>query len=525
MAREALHVGDHDAVGVLAEDLAQRVDLGGGAAAAGRRVGLVGDEHGLRRDVLPAHAARLGLLHELLHHPADVLHVEPGPVERGVRGHRPEHLADRREPALAGGLGALHHEAGGAHADDHAVTALVERQRRVLDHLVGRRRAGRQEAGADPAQHRVRGRVVGGHDQHPAAAPGADPVLRERDRLRRARAGGVDLGVRPARPDQLGELRVAHREDPEEEPAVERVRLLLELASEVVDAPLDLVEHHGIGAVVVEHPRAQRVERGQALAAHVIRGVPRHLVGHLLQAGEGRGEDHAGVVAQLVRKRPAVGELRARGGGLVAQHERDARVAERVDARGDRQLGVAPERGQPVLVDAELLDGVERAGAPGELDHVVEPVDRLERGAAVVALDQPRDVLVEHLAAQAARDHVDSLLAVEQARDVGVVEQPLGAREPERRAGDDHRLGRRQPVALGAHQPRPRSRTRRTAEVAVRRSSRPAHRSGRGRRRSRPEPPCVAAARLRPRAAAAASRATGSRPRQGPRPRGRRGHC
>ena len=231
-------------------------------------------------------------------------------------------------------------------------------------------------------------------------------------------------------------------------------------ALEVVDAPLDLVEHHRIGALVVEHPGAQRLERGQALAAHVIRGVPRHLVGHLLQAGERRGEDHAGVVAQLVRKRPAVRELGALGRGLVAQHERDARVAERVDAGGDRQLGVAPERGQPFLVDPELLDRVERAGAPGELDHGLEPVDRLERGAAVLALDQPRDVLVEHLAAQAARDHVDSLLAVEQARDVRVVEEPLGAGEPERRAGDDHRLGRSAPspsVARG-------TRARRTAD-------------------------------------------------------------
>ena len=110
---------------------------------------------------------------------------------------------------------------------------------------------------------------------------------------------------------------------------------------------------------------------------------------------------------------------------------------------GDRQLRVVPERGQPFVVDPELLDRIERAGAARELDHRVETVDRLERGAAVVALDQPRDVLVEHLAAQPAGDHVDALLAVEQPRDVRVVEEPLGAGEPERRAGDDHRLGRR----------------------------------------------------------------------------------
>ena len=161
----------------------------------------------------------------------------------------------------------------------------------------------------------------------------------------------------------------------------------------------------------------------------MIRGVARHLVGHLLEAGERRCVDHPGVVPQLVGERPAVGKLGALGRGLVAQHERDPGVAKRVDAHGDRQLRVAPERGQPLVVDAELLDRVERAGTPGELDHGLEAVDRLELGAAVVALDQPRDVLVEHLAAQAARDHVDSLLAVQEPADVRVVEQPLGARE------------------------------------------------------------------------------------------------
>ena len=220
---------------------------------------------------------------------------------------------------------------------------------------------------------------------------------------------------------------MAHREHPEEEAAVEGVRLLLERALEVVNAPLDLVEHHRIGALVVEHPGAQRFERGQALAPHVVRGVARHLVGHLLEAGERRGVDHPGVVAHLVRERPTVRELRALGGELVSQHERDAGVAERVDAGGDRKLGVAPERGQPFVVDPELIGRIERARPRRELDHGLETVDRLERGAAVLPLHQPRDVLVEHVAAQAAWDDVDPLLAVEQPGDVGIVEEPLGA--------------------------------------------------------------------------------------------------
>ena len=55
-----------------------------------------------------------------------------------------------------------------------------------------------------------------------------------------------------------------------------------------------------IGIAVVEHPRAQRFERRHALAAHVIGRVALDLV-DLLEAGERGGEDHAGVVAQLVR--------------------------------------------------------------------------------------------------------------------------------------------------------------------------------------------------------------------------------
>ncbi len=78
---------------------------------------------------------------------------------------------------------------------------------------------------------------------------------------------------------------------------------------------------------------------------------------------------------------PAVGQLRPRAGRLVVLDERDTRVAQRIDARGDRQLRVAAQGGEALAVDAELLHQVERAGAGSELDDLVEPVDRLERGA------------------------------------------------------------------------------------------------------------------------------------------------
>ena len=200
------------------------------------------------------------------------------------------------------------------------------------------------------------------------------------DGLRRARARGVDLRVRPARADQLGELRVAHREHPEQEAAVERVGA----------PPRSAARRRGCGARPRRAPRrrcrswssmrvAQRLERGQALAAHVVGRLASDLVGHLLEAREGRGEDHPGVVAQLVGQRPAVGQLRARGRRLVAQDERDAGVAQRVDARRRSRAGCRA-RARPAR-SASTPNSSARSNAPArrrELDDVVGLVDRLE---------------------------------------------------------------------------------------------------------------------------------------------------
>ena len=80
----------------------------------------------------------------------------------------------------------------------------------------------------------------------------------------------------PARADQLGELRVAHRQHAEQEAPVERrTARSSSWRLEVVDAAVDLGEHDGVGAVVVEHARAQRLQRGQALAAHAVGRVAR----------------------------------------------------------------------------------------------------------------------------------------------------------------------------------------------------------------------------------------------------------
>ena len=82
-------------------------------------------------------------------------------------------------------------------------------------------------------------------------------------------------------------------------------------------------------------------------------------------------------------------------------HQRDPGVAQRVEAGADGQPGDASSAGIAVGVDAELVAEVERTGAAGQLDHIVGAVDRLEAPLAVVALDQPGDVLVEDRVAEA----------------------------------------------------------------------------------------------------------------------------
>ena len=260
---------------------------------------------------------------------------------------------------------------------------------------------------------RVRGGVVGGHDQHPAAAPGADPVLGERDRLRGARAGGVDLGVRPARPDQLGELRVAHREDAEEEPAVEGVRLLLELA----------LAGRGCAARPRRAP-PDRCRRGRASwrAATRARRGARGACGPWCSApprrrsprGRGRPRRRSPRCRRAARPEATSGRAAWCPWSWSCSAARAGCPASR-SASMPAAIASCVSRPSAASRSSSTPNSSTRSNAParaGELDHVLEVVDRLERGAAVVALDQARDVLVEHLAAQAARDHVDDLLAV-----------------------------------------------------------------------------------------------------------------
>ena len=117
---------------------------------------------------------------------------------------------------------------------------------------------------------------------------------------------------------------------------------------------------------------------GQLLAAGMIGEIARHDFRIRVVTGKGRAEDHAGIVPHSVGQSPALGQLRAFAGGLVAHDQRDAGITQSVDSGGDGQAGHPIEGRQVFGGNAELAFQVESAPAPGQLDDIRYVVDGLE---------------------------------------------------------------------------------------------------------------------------------------------------
>ena len=108
MAGKTLGVGDDDLIRGVAEDATQSVDLCRGASASRWRVGLVGNEDRMRRDLMTFNAAvRFGLRDQVLHDLADVVDIETRAMESAIRRHRAQHFTDGLDAAFARGLCAL----------------------------------------------------------------------------------------------------------------------------------------------------------------------------------------------------------------------------------------------------------------------------------------------------------------------------------------------------------------------------------------------------------------------------------
>ncbi len=128
-----------------------------------------------------------------------------------------------------------------AHAHDQAVPPAIEGSGGLFDDFICGGRSAGQEAGAKPADQMIGGDIVCRDDDHPAATSGADPVLRQADGMTGGCARGVDLRVGSAGADELGELRMSHRQGLEQEAAIEDVRVLLNLRAQILDLADDFL--------------------------------------------------------------------------------------------------------------------------------------------------------------------------------------------------------------------------------------------------------------------------------------------
>ena len=215
--------------------------------------------------------------------------------------------------------------------------------------------------------------------------PALDPVLRHREGLGGAGARRVQLGVRAAGADDLRELRVTHGEDPEQETAIEHVRVSLDLGLQGGDAAVEL-GHRGRGSAAV---------RAHHAGPHRLAGRPTARVGPCPCSTRGHSRRRrrcpgkadakmtAGVVAQVVGQAPPLGQPGSEVGGLVVLDQRDAGVVEGIEAGRDRHARRSLEGRGPIGVDAELADRVERLGPGRELDDIGSVVDGLEAAAPV----------------------------------------------------------------------------------------------------------------------------------------------
>ncbi|MCG3121496.1 MAG: hypothetical protein ALAOOOJD_04614 [bacterium] len=233
MAGVAFGISDDNLIGGVTKHRAQCIHFRRGAAAARRCIRFVRNKHGLSRNLITIDAPlcfRLG--NQLLHHLANVIDIKTAAVKSAVGGNRAEHVANGLNAAFARRLRTFNDQRRSAHADDQAVAPAVERRRGLFNNFIRGRGAGSEKTGAKPLHQIIGSHVVGRDDDHAAAAAALNPILRERNRLRRAGTGAIDLRVRPARADVFGKLRMSHRQHAEQKTAIKMIRFLFHFSAQ-----------------------------------------------------------------------------------------------------------------------------------------------------------------------------------------------------------------------------------------------------------------------------------------------------
>ncbi len=129
-------------------------------------------------DLAPVDAVSLlGRGDHLVHHRADVVHIEAGAVERAVGHVGGQNLSDAAHAARANRVLGFHDESACTHAEDHPVAPSIEGQRSARDLGLGGGCPGREEPRAFLPEHRVAGHIIGGDDDDAVAASRTDPVF------------------------------------------------------------------------------------------------------------------------------------------------------------------------------------------------------------------------------------------------------------------------------------------------------------------------------------------------------------
>ena len=248
--------------------------------------------------------------------------------------------------ALANSIFGFDNQCARAHAHQHAVAATIERQGRTLDDVLRRGSARGHKPRTHPFHQVVRSEVVSADHDHAPAASQANPVLGDRNSRRGRRASRVDLCVGSANTKHFGELGVAHRQRMKDKTPIE-------------------------------------LKFGLLLARFI---ETRDFVGEVVEAREGRGEDHAGLVGHGQWQTPAVRQVAASGGASVVAHKRNTSVAQGLDASGNGERRRDIEGLATLLGHTEFLGQIEGALAPSQTDNLVGRLDGLQAWLADLAL-------------------------------------------------------------------------------------------------------------------------------------------
>ena len=415
VAGEALGVGNGHLAGFLTEGFAQSLDLGIGASAAGRGVGLVGHEDGFRC-VLASNEA-VALLHagdKASHLFREVLLVDAGGVEGAVADVGSKNIGLAFETTVKDGVFSLHDKRDSASAEDGAVALGVEGLGGLGDVLFDAAGTHGQEAGGDPGGlGRVGGGFTTNHNDALAAA-GTDPVFCGGARLGGGGAGAGEKQVGTLGLDHLRKVGRTQGNGVDDELTVELIRglglLLLQTEEPVGEATLNIGIRYFLHEIVVHG-----LHLFEGLCRELLTAISLHFAQEGLPPLKKRGHDDTGGRLHLFGQGKALADGTPTGSGGPTTNQGNARVAQGINACGHAEA----DADVVVVLDAEIFT-LEVSELACKLDHLVKGSDGHHAGVAIGRLVNTHDVLVEHGAALSLGEAFDHVLTADDAVEVGV---------------------------------------------------------------------------------------------------------